>query len=254
MEGIMITNQHLRCGLLYMTFVLFSSGTLGEAVDASVPQLFVRGEAELMVSPDQVSVVLGVTTESSTAKKAMAENTQTMQAIIQALHKLGLVDKDYKTQNFRVQPLWSSRPKGESSQWKPNIIAHRVSNDLRVTTTLLNRVGEIIADTTSAGANQIHSIEFSLSDERQYRSQAITQAMENAKADAQTLALASGDKIKRTMSLRLDNSSASVMQVESFMEKSRLMMADQAPLAPPPIESGDVRISASVSVVYELEK
>ncbi|MFT5117441.1 MAG: hypothetical protein ACI9NY_000970 [Kiritimatiellia bacterium] len=238
--------------LLACLLMVVSFGSLSEAVEPSIAQLFVRGEAQLMVPPDQVSAVLGITTEAPSAKKAITENSKKMQSVFRSLTKLGLTEENYKTQNFYVQPVWSSRPKGANSSWKAKIIAYRVNNSIRLTTQVLDNIGDVIAATTAAGANQVSSISFSLSDERQYRSQAITQAMANAKIDAQTLASASGDKIKRTMSLHLDNASASRVKVQAPMEARRLM-TDQSAFSPPPISSGDIMVRASVSVVYELE-
>lgn len=231
--------------------LLVSINAMAESPLPEVAKLTVRGEAHLMVPPDQVSVVLGVSTESAKAKKAMADNSKKMAAVVRALATLGLKKKEYKTQNFRVQPVWSSRPKGAASHWKSSIIAYRVNNSLRVTTQQLALIGDMIADATVAGANQVNSVSFSLANERQYRQQAIMQAMQNAKQDAETLAEASGDKIKRTLTLNLNNSSASHVRVESTMAKSRMLSA-QADMAPPPISGGDITVKASVSVVYEL--
>jgi uncharacterized protein YggE len=238
---------------LSVVFVLIVSsiGAIAEPHQPRIAQLTVRGEAHLMVPPDQVSVVLGVTTESTQAKKAIAENNRKMKAVVASLAAVGVAKKEYKTQNFRVQPVWSSRPKGANSQWKSTIIAYRVNNSLHVTTQKLALIGDIIGGATSAGANQVNSVNFSLFNERQYRQQAITQAMANAKQDAETLVAASGDTIKRTLTLNLGNSSASHVRVETSMAKSRMMSA-QADFTPPPISGGDITVKASVSVVYEL--
>jgi len=221
--------------------------------EPAVAQLFVRGEAQLMVPPDQVSVSLGVTTESSTAKKSVAENTRKMNSLTNALANLGLSDSDYKTQNFQVQPVWSNRPKGAGGSWKAKIIAYRVTNTLYVTTLELDIIGDIIGASTEAGANQINSINFSLFNARQYRQQAIMQAMENARADADVLVAASGDRIKRTLSLHLDNASASKERVQvKAMARSSMALSQDA-YAPPPISAGDITVRASVSVTYELD-
>ena len=55
-----------------------------------------------MVPLDQVSVVLGITTESAKTRKAMAEHSRKMQALIRELKVLGLTEKGYKIQNFRI--------------------------------------------------------------------------------------------------------------------------------------------------------
>lgn len=247
---------------LLLISVLLVLSTLSLAVVAEsekddIARLYVRGEARLMVAPDQVSVTLGVTSEAKKSNKAITENSKKMDSVVRALTLLGLTDKDYKTQNFRVQPVWSSRPSGAGSQWRPKIIGYRVNNSLHVTTKKLDVIGELIEKATSAGANQVHAVYFSLSDPRAYRQQAITQAMNNAKEDAQTLAAASGDKIARTLSLQLDNAAASQVRVEQKAMRGRVMMesmamADAAPS--PTIEAGDITVSASVSVVYELAR
>ncbi len=238
---------------LVVIAIVASLNALADPQEA-MSQLYVRGEAQLMVAPDQVSVSLGVMSESANVKKAIADNSKKMQALERALRLLGLSSDEYQTQQFRVQPVWSSRPNNAGSGWKPSIIGYRVNNRLLVTTTKIASIGDIIAKTTAAGANQVHSMSFGLSNPRQYRAQAITQAMKNAKEDAQTLAAASGDRIVRTLSLNLDNTVASNVHIESeaFMKTSRLM-ADQASSIAPPIVSGDVMVSASVSVTYELD-
>jgi uncharacterized protein YggE len=246
--------QKVHCGVVNsIVFCVLFSVSLWSAAEQAVPQLHVRGEAKLLVAADQVSITLGVVSEEKTAKKATLKNSQKMQAIITALKQLGLTDKDYKTQNFRVNPVWSSRPNNVGSQWRPKVIAYRVNNRLSVTTTKLAIVGELVADTLAAGANQVDSMMFSLSNPRQYRQQAIQQAMKNAKEDAQSLVQASGDKIVRTLSLHLDNTSATPIRARTEkMAHSRLMAADAASV--PPIDSGDITVRASVSVVYELAK
>lgn len=240
-------------GAFYVCLALFVSSSWAATTDDTVPQLHVRGEAKLLVAADQVAITLGVVTEEKTAKKATQKNSQKMQAIITSLEKLGLTDKDYKTQNFRVQPIWSSRPKGANSEWRPKVVAYRVNNRLSVNTTKLDIMGDIIADSLTSGANQVDSVFFSLANPREYRHQAITEAMKNAKADAQSLVQASGDKIVRTLSLHLDNTSATPIRARTEkVTHSRLMAADASPI--PPIDAGDITVRASVTVVYELAK
>jgi len=237
--------------LSLVVFFLTMMFTVAVFAEEKLAELHVRGEARLMVAPDQVSVVLGVTSESSSAKKAIASNNRKMNNIIRALQLLGLDDSDYKTRRFNVQPIWSSRPKGADKQWSSKIVAYRVDNSLHVTTQQLDILGELIAATTEAGANQVNSIRFSLADPRQYRAKVIASAMENAKADAYSLAEASGDKIARTLSLRLDNAAASVSRPKVAAMQSRMMMDSVVEFAPP-IDAGDITVSASVSVVYQL--
>lgn len=249
----MVCDKNITAVLLVFTFLCCASGVSAENESESIAKLHVRGEAQLMVPPDQAAVVLGVVTEAKTAKQAVQSNTKKMRSVINAIQQLGLTENDYRTQQFRVQPVWSSRPKIIPSGWKSEIVAYRVENQLQITTQQLEIVGDLVGVATGAGANNVRSISFGLLDERRYRARAITEAMDNARIDAQTLATASGNRIKRTLSLNLDNASASKVhvQTDSFLEKRSVASLSAA--TPPPIQSGDITVRASVSVVYELE-
>jgi len=247
---------NVRIGMMLAIFTgLLTPAWADDVPNQRIAELHVRGESVINVPADQVSVTLGVFSEASTVHAARAENSRKMQAVITAIKALGLSRHDYTTQHFRVDPIWSTRPKNTPRDWRPKVVSYRTNNRLKITTQSLDIIGEIIADALTAGANQIDSMTFSLADPRRYRKQAITDAMENAKVDAQVLAAASGDRIQRTLSLHLNNSAVTPKRVNSERyAQSRMMVADAELLSAPtpPINIGTIRVSASVSVVYEL--
>ncbi len=219
--------------------------------DLKESTLHVRGQAQIMVPPDQVSVNLGLTTEATTVREALDENTQAMDAIFSAMEDLGLdKEEDMKTQNFSVNPTWSNRPRNAGADWKSEIVGYRVNNSINVSTKKLELIGDIIAKGAEAGANQVNSVTFSLADKRKYRSQAITMAAHNAREDAEVLAIASGASIVGIKTLTLDNAISNPVRVH----ESRAMVQGAAmdSFAAPPIESGDITVVVNVSVVYRL--
>ncbi|MGH1485712.1 MAG: SIMPL domain-containing protein [Cellvibrionaceae bacterium] len=219
----------------------------GHGVDDS-DTLSVRGEAQLMVPPDQVIVSVGVLSEAKVAKKALAINSRLMQQVIDALRAVGITKKEYSTRQLSVQPVWSSRPRNADSRWKSEITGYRVNNNLQIRTLKLDLLGDLINAATSAGANKIQSIQFGLSNPRQHRGQALTQAVENARTDADIAAKAAGVSIKKVKSLQVDYA-PSVAHVEKAMVM-RSALADTAPV--PPVNPGDIAVRASVSIIYEL--
>lgn len=237
----------LACFFCMLLVLGFSSITLADA-STNTAILSVRGEAVLMVEPDQVSITIGVISDNKNAKLALAENSQTMRDTIAALESLGFIKDDYQTQNFSIRPQWSSRP-SNSSNAKREIIGYSVNNSLQLKTGRIDDIGDVIAATTDVGANQIQSIQFGLKNPRQYREQAIVAASNNAKADAQSLAKANGVRIINVQSINLNNASASISQVPKAMVMESRMMADSAP----PIQAGDISVRASVNIVYEID-
>jgi len=206
--------------------------------------LNVRGEAVLMVAPDQVTLSIGVISEAKKADAALSENSEKMRGAIALLESLSFSDEDYQTQRFSIRPKWSNR-----SDKKREIVGYTVNNTLRLTTTRLDDIGDIIAAVTSAGVNQIQSIQFGLKSPRQYREQAITQASNNAKADGTALAKANGLRLTSIRAINLGNATASISQVPKALVMESRVMADSAP----PIDAGDIAVRASVSIVYNID-
>lgn len=246
--------------ILLLLGVILSFNVAAKSTDnlhESMPTvLHVRGEAELKVAPNQVTILLGVTTQNKTAKKALSDNSRSMNKIIAALNKSGISEKELNTQRFGVQPIWSSRPRNFSGSeaWKSSITGYRVNNTIKVVTTQLDLVGELINVATVAGANQVQSINFSLSNPRKYREQAIVLAISNAKEDAQFVAKASKLTVSGIKTIHLDNSAASTERVahKSFARSALSSVAESS--AAPPIKSDDIIVRASVSVEYLLSE
>lgn len=218
--------------------------------------LHVRGEAELKVAPNQVTVLLGVTTQNKTAKRALSDNSQLMNKIIAAINKKGITKKELNTQRFGVQPIWSSRPRNfsGSEEWKSTITGYRVNNTIKVVTAQIDLVGELINVATTAGANQVQSINFGLSNPREYRKQAIETAIKNAKEDAEFVAEASELMVSGIKTIHLDGSVPSTERVQrkSYARSALSSVADSSDV--PPIKSDDITVRASVSVEYFLSK
>lgn len=213
-------------------------------------EIAVRGVGSIFAKPDQVSMTVGVTAQRDSAEAALSENSQRMRAIIAGLKKLGLKEKEYSTQQFQVHPVWESRPRNASHDWRPDIVGFRVSNSLSIASDKLELAGDIIAQAMKDGANQVHGIQFGLADPRQYRKQAIAAAMKVARTDAESLAEAAGKKIVGTISLQLDNANTQpvYMQEHTMMRGAVAMDA----MVQPPLESADVQVTATVNARFSV--
>lgn len=218
------------------------------SVEEYIPQLAVRGSAELEKPADELQISIGVVTEHADATEAMSSNSTQMQDVVKALEKVGLTKEEYETGRFRIQPRYAQRdPRRSDPDWSPRIVGYHVSNSVRVKTGKLDLAGQLIEAANKAGANSIDNISFGLADSRKYRAEAITDATTNAMNDAKALAEAAGLRLVRVLSISLDDSRPSPpipMHGRMAMESSA---ADTPPIAP-----GDVTVRATVNVVYEI--
>lgn len=209
--------------------------------------LTVTGEARLERPADQLRLTLAVVSEAPQAAAALAQNSELMQRVLEALTGAGLGGGEVETGRFAVSPRYARRPPEARVDWEPEIAGYRVENSILVATERLELAGKLIDVAVRAGANSVQSIAFGLADDRAYRAEAIREATAHARADARAVAEASGVRLGRLLSARLDD--AAVPPVPVRMQAEALSMAHAAA---PPIEPGEVSVRARVTLTYEI--
>ncbi|MDP9277883.1 MAG: SIMPL domain-containing protein [Gemmatimonadota bacterium] len=150
-----------------------------------VPQIAVTGRGEVKVSPDRATIQISVQTRGSTAAAAAAENANKQQAVLTALHALGLGSDQLSTINYNVYP----EQRYEQGK-EPVIVAYNVTNTILADVRKLTQVGPVIDAALSHGANMITSLQFYASNTEAARRTAIGTAIEKARADADAAARA----------------------------------------------------------------
>ena len=114
-----------------------------------------------------------------------------------------------------------------------------------VVLTDITGVGEVIDAAISAGANELSSLNFTVSDSSEYMEEARRLAVEQAYEKASVLAEASGSKLGRVMQI-------SEQSYTQPLYKSNLMVTAEADAATP-VQAGKQDITVSVNVLYELK-
>ena len=187
---------------------------------------------------DRVLINIGVETQGETATEAEDENTQITNSIYDALEELGLDEDGYSTEYFSVYP---------NKDWQNNgeIIDYTVSHNIKIDTEDLNLVGEILDRSISAGANQIYGLQFTLKDEteKSAKEEAYKKASEGARIKAESIAQGLGVKITKIISIT-DSS------VEYYPLMRSISYDEAASSNSIQIESGDVTVTARISVSY----
>jgi uncharacterized protein YggE len=160
-------------------------------VEASEPtqeaSIKVVGFGEALGQPDEAQVTVGVETFAPKVNDATAENEATIDAILEALEKAGTEADDIQTSNYS---LWTEQKYGDNGP--EGIAGYRVSNQVSVVIRDIDKVGDVLAAVTSAGANNIYGVQFSVADPAGLEAEAREKALENARQRAESLAQLSG--------------------------------------------------------------
>jgi uncharacterized protein YggE len=210
-----------------------ADGTITNTVTAS-------GAGTAQAVPDTAEMSFGVTTTSANAKTALDDAAKTAEQISSAVKKQGIAGEDIQTQDVSVYPQTVDQD-GEQV-----ISGYQASLSVRVKVRDIAKLGEVISAANAAGANSISGPAFTIDDPAPARAEAIDEAVADARKTAEAMAAAAGKSVGEVLSM----SSSDVGMVAEAMYSQ----ADMAGAARDvPIEPGQLDISASVVVVFELE-
>ncbi len=219
------------------------------AMAAGNTLLTVSAEGRSARKPDLALFTAGVTSTGKTAGEALAANSADMNRVIAALKRGGIADKDIQTSNLSLNPVYAPqrpRPDGTMEPEQPLIVGYQVSNTVNVRQRKLGEFGRVIDTLVSAGANQVGGPGFQIDNPDEALDEARVAAMKKARERADLYARAAGLKVLRILSI----SEAGGYAPQPQMMNTRAMAADAG--GAPPVAAGEVSLSASVTVQFEL--
>ena len=91
---------------------LGSTETMADDDDDGPPTLSVSGTGRISSAPDVAEITMGVLTKGSTAREALAANSEAMTKLIDTLKQRGVAAKDIQTSQIQVVPQYSQARAG----------------------------------------------------------------------------------------------------------------------------------------------
>lgn len=236
-------------GALALTMTLVGAGVavagLGSespatsAPDGASQTIEVSANGQASAQPDLGVLRVGVQVtadDPTTARSQVAEN---ISAVRSALAEMGIESDQIRTVDYN---LWEDRDPRRSEE-KPAATTYRARHVLLIEVEELETLGSVIDATVDAGVTNIHDVRYTLSEEtrRELRREALSDAMDNARGQADTLA----DESDLTVT---GVSTVSTRDVSFPRPGYEHAVADGG--GGTSIETGSVTVSASVAVTY----
>jgi uncharacterized protein YggE len=200
----------------------------------------INGKGSVKAAPDKVSVSAGVESQAPTAKDALAKNTAAMTKVVETLKAAGIDPKDIQTTTFNVGPRYEDREDGKPAR----IVGYTVTNSVFVTTHDLDKLGTILDQLVSAGANSIGGIAFDIDKPEEKQNEARKAAMEDAIAKAKLYVEAAGAELGPVMT---------ITEQGGFIPRSMAAAPMETAAKPVPIEPGTESVDIEVQVTWELK-
>lgn len=192
----------------------------------------VEGTGTVNTVPDRAELSLGVATRGATAKDATDENAAKMRAVLAALRKAGIAERDLQTQELSLEPVYD---KGQG------VVGYTASNTVAARSEI-GASGAVIDAAVAAGANRLLGLSLVRSDRDGLYRDALRRAVDDAKAKAAALAGAGGFAVGEVVSVR-EGANVDPPVYRSY----QAVAADSTPVA-----AGSQEISATVTVAFAI--
>ncbi len=194
----------------------------------------VSGQGTIEVVPDIGSVTLHVRREGSDAAALTGTLNEITANLIRMAQELGIEDRDITATALAINPRY--RRRGDETVADGVVASRSMVLVLRDLDTFIELMNQALA----LGANNVEPIRLDTSEREALENQALTLAMEDAKAEAARVADGFG--------VRLGPVTNVIVGAHSPRPEMRAMMADSAPS----FSAGVIQISRSLSATFEI--
>jgi uncharacterized protein len=216
------------CGVFALTSPSF-------AAENPARTLTVTGRSEVKVAVSDAIMSLGVQAEGSTAEKVQDELRGKVNRLIETLKAASV--KDLQTTSVQLYPRYRSVKDSQvlDGFTGQNSVSFRVP---------VAKSGEILDAAVRAGANQVGGIQFDIarSEAEKARSQALKDAVQDARKQGQDVLEALGLQIKEIRSIQAESGGAE--QPRPY----EAQLAKSADAASTPVIGGSAKVTASVTL------
>ena len=214
--------------------------------------IWVSGLGKVSAQPDLAILSLSVEVRAKTVAEAQSRAASSMNAVIAALKKRGVQDKDIQTRYFNVSPQYNYVDKVDQFGRRSEqvLVGYIVSNQATVKARKLDDVGPLLDDVATAGGDltRVQGITFTIDDPTKLQDQARELAVKNATAKAQQVAKAAGVSLGRAFY---------IAENVSFTPRPQLLdrgfAAAPASEASTPISGGELDVQVTVQAAFAIQ-
>ncbi len=203
------------------------------------------------IEPNMASVTFSVENTASEAQKAVAENNEISNKIINALKQITTEGTDtIKTTNFSLRPVYSTNSSG-----KRTIKNYTAQNTIKVETKDTKKVGKFIDTAIANGANRTENLSYTIQNDRTLCNEIYPTLLKELTTTADTLAKSIGAKIDGLKQMNVSCNTDTFVSNGRFYAKA---MAQDNSLSAveetTPVESGKVKVRVYVNADFYVTK
>ncbi len=228
------------------------------AAQSGPSTISVTGDAQVMVVPDEVILILGVETSDKDLMTAKAQNDSIIKKLLALADQYQIKPQYFQTDYINIEPRYTD------SYTQRDFIGYFVRKTVVITLKDTSKFEDVLTSALQAGANYVQGIDFRTTELRKYRDQARSLAINAAREKATALS----QELDRTVGKPININEDSFGWWSSYGSwwgsrwggaMSQNVVQNAAPSNGSPSSSdgdtialGQITISARVSVTFEL--
>jgi uncharacterized protein YggE len=205
----------------------------------------VSGTGEIEVIPDAAYVSMAIEARHKVLSTARKQVDDRVAAFLQLGDQLGIDRKHVKTAGMNVRPEY----RWEEKTRKRYLDAYVVTRQLQVDLRDLDKLGALMTRAVEVGVNQVNPPQFRATNERELRRQALAQAAEDARANAQVLADTLDVKLGAVRKL---DAQYNVHTPQPVYRMAAMRMEADTGGAEQTYETGQIKYTASVNASFDI--
>jgi hypothetical protein len=235
-------------GLLLLAGIITVAILRDRIVNQQFKSVTVTGQGKVTYTPDLAIVNLGVQIDKvAKPEDALNQLNSKVEGIIKAVKALGIGDADIQTQNYSLYPQYDYKDNVST------VSGYNANEQLVIRVTGYdqdkNRLSQVIAAASKAGANQVNNLTFDASNLSDLKQEARVKAISDAKDKSTALATVAGVKLEEITGWYENMVNPTPMYSTEYAKGGMGGGAVSTPQTP----AGDREVIVEVGVTYNIK-
>ena len=207
----------------------------------------VSGQGTAQTTPDRATVILSIVARNQDLAAAQQEAGEVVARIQALAEELDIPESRVDTMSASVYPDYRFNQMTQDQE----IRGYMAQRQMRIVLHDIDQAGEVVERAVELGVNQVTPPQLSSSRRQDAYREALEEAVEDARTNAERLASALGVSVGSVVQVSAGGPGINPRMPFMGARQADVMVA-QAVAMPETYNGGDMNVSASVTVVYEL--
>jgi uncharacterized protein YggE len=221
------------------------AATRGSAEPGEPRLVSVTGAGEVRAAPDRAIVTLGIEARETTLEAARTTANRVVAALLKVTRDLKIPESSVRSTRVGVNPEYN----WNDGRHQRQLVGYNVQRQLIVDLRDLERLGELIEKSVTAGANLVGDPILDSSERADLERQALARAVDDARRNAAVLARALDASVGPPRSVSTTATGGRPMPLPMARVAAAKAMSAEAPET---YQSGELTFTATVSATFDL--